>query len=88
MHYVLDTNIFIAALKAHPEVRMRLESVPAPSIVVSPIVRGELETGVEKSAQVERNCTRLHEVLAGLAVSPFDATARGYYARIRAALER
>ncbi|CAM5388748.1 PIN domain-containing protein [Thauera mechernichensis] len=88
MHYLLDTNIFIAALKAHPAVRTRLESVPASSIVVSPIVLGELETGVEKSAQVERNRARLHEVVAGLAVSPLDATVSGHYAWIRAALER
>ena len=26
--YLLDTNIFIAALKAHPEVQQRLESLP------------------------------------------------------------
>ncbi len=88
MHYLLDTNIFIAALKAHPAVRARLESVPASSIVVSPIVLGELETGVEKSAQVERNRARLDEVVAGLAVPPLDAKTSAHYAHIRAVLER
>lgn len=87
MHYLLDTNIFIAALKAHPAVRTRLESVPASSIVVSPIVLGELETGVEKRAPLERNRARLDEVVAGLALPPLDATASAHYARIRAALE-
>ena len=82
MHYLLDTTIFVAALKAHPAVRTRLESVPASSIVVSPIVLGELETGVERSAQVERNRARLHEVVAGL------ATVSGHYASSRAELER
>lgn len=88
MHYLLDTNIFIAALKAHPAVRARLESVPASSIVVSPIVLGELETGVEKSAQGERNRARLDEVVARLAVQPLDAKTSAHYARIRAVLER
>ena len=60
-------------LKAHPAVRTRLESVPASSILVSPIVLGEFETGVEKSAQVERNRTRLNEVVGGLAVPALDA---------------
>lgn len=55
MHYLLDTNIFIAALKAQPAVRLRLESLPASALVLSPIVLGELQTGVEKSAQAERN---------------------------------
>ena len=73
MHYLLDTNIFIAALKAQPAVRLRLESLPASALVLSPIVLGELQTGVEKSAQAERNRARLEEVVAGLAVPPLDA---------------
>lgn len=80
--YLLDTNIFIAALKAHPAVRARLESLPAVSILVSPIVLGELETGVEKSAQVERNRARLGAVVGGLAVPALDAATSSSYARI------
>lgn len=48
---------------------------------------GELETGVEKSAQVERNRARLGAVVAGLAVPALDAATSSNYARIRAALE-
>ena len=88
MHYLLDTNIFIAALKAHPAVRLQLESLPASAVVLSPIVLGELQTGVEKSAQAERNRARLDEVAAGLAVPPLDAATSAHYARIRAVLER
>ena len=88
MHYLLDTNIFIAALKAQPAVRLRLESLPASAVVLSPIVLGELQTGVEKSAQAERNRARLEEVVAGLAVPPLDAATSSHYARIRAVLER
>lgn len=88
MHYLLDTNIFIAALKAHPAVRLQLESLPASAVVLSPIVLGELQTGVEKSAQAERNRARLDEVVAGLAVPPLDAATSSHYARIRAGLER
>lgn len=88
MAYLLDTNIFIAALKAHPAVRVRLESVPASAILLSPVVLGELETGVEKSAQVERNRLRLAAVVAGLELVPLDAEVSAAYARIRADLER
>ncbi len=77
MHYLLDTNIFIAALKAQPAVRLRLESLPASAVaVLSPIVLGELADRGEKSAQAERNRARLDEVVAGLAVSPLDAQRR------------
>ncbi len=82
------SNIFIAALKAQPAVRLRLESLPASAVVLSPIVLGGLQTGVEKSAQAERNRARLDEVVAGLAVPPLDAATSSHYARIRAGLER
>lgn len=88
MIHLLDTNIFIAALKAHPAVRARLESLPASAVALSPIVLGELQTGVEKSEQVERNRARLEQVVAGLAVPGVDAATSAHYARIRAALER
>lgn len=88
MNYLIDTNIFIAALKGHPLVRKRLESLPALSILVSPIVLGELETGVEKSTQAERNRTRLSSVVDGLTVPPLDASVSKAYAQIRAQLER
>ena len=88
MVYMLDTNIFIAALKAHASVRARLESLPASAILLSPVVLGELETGVEKSTQIERNRARLAAVVAGLEVVALDAAVSKTYARIRADLER
>ncbi|WEN40528.1 hypothetical protein CKCBHOJB_00054 [Thauera sp. GDN1] len=42
MSHLLDTNIFIAALKAHPAVRARLESLSASSIMLSPVVENWL----------------------------------------------
>lgn len=83
MHHLLDTNVFIAALNAQPSVRLRLESLPATAVLLSPIVLGELQTGVEKSVQAERNRARLNEV-----VPPLDAATSSHYVRIRAGLER
>lgn len=88
MAYLLDTNIFIAALKAHPAVRVRLEHIPAAALILSPVVLGELETGVEKSTHIERNRAQLATVVAGLELVPLDAAASRAYARIRADLER
>jgi tRNA(fMet)-specific endonuclease VapC len=57
-------------------------------ILLSPVVLGELELGVEKSAQVERNRERLARVVDALAVVPLDAVTARCYASIRADLER
>lgn len=86
--YLLDTNIFIAALKGQAAVRARLERIAASEILLSPIVLGELELGVEKSAQRQRNRERLAAVVAGLRVVPLDATVSHRYGLVRAELER
>jgi len=88
MRYLLDTNIFIAALKAVPAARRRLETLPASAILLSPVVLGELETGVEKSAQVERNRARLAAIVASLEVPPLDASVSAAYAQLRSRLEK
>ena len=50
MRYLLDTNIFIAAMKGQPNVRVALERTQLSDLVLSPVVLGELQLGVEKSA--------------------------------------
>lgn len=54
MRDLLDTNIFIAAMKGVEGVRHKLEHTPASDLVLSPVVLGELEFGVEKSAYREK----------------------------------
>jgi len=43
MRYLLDTNIFIAAMKDVDVVRERLERTMLSDLVLSPVVLGELE---------------------------------------------
>jgi tRNA(fMet)-specific endonuclease VapC len=88
MRHLLDTNIFIAALKGRSEVRTRLQRLPLADLLLSPVVLGELELGVEKSAWPERNRARLADVVQHLTVVPLDAEAAHHYADIRAVLER
>ncbi len=87
MRYLLDTNVFIAAMKGVDAVRMRLEQVTASDLVVSPVVLGELELGVRKSAQPAANRKRLASVLAQLAIEPINALVAQSYGEIRADLE-
>ena len=86
--YLLDTNIMIAALKGHPEVRRRLETTPLVALRLSAIVAGELEFGAEKSAYGERNRARLAELRQRLLWVGIDADTTRHYARIRALLEK
>jgi len=88
MRHLLDTNIFIAALKGRSDVRERLERTPLSDVLLSPVVLGELELGVAKSTWPERNRARLAEVVQQLTVVPLDAEAAHHYADIRAVLER
>lgn len=88
MRWLLDTNIFIAALKGRPGVRERLEAISASALVLSPVVLGELEFGVEKSAWPERNREALAAVVSALPVEPLDAVTARAYAHLRAVLER
>ena len=88
MRYLLDTNILIAALKGVRGVREKLEATPLSDLVLSPIVLGELEHGVEKSQQRQRNRERLSRVVEGLPLVPLDARASERYGIVRAELER
>jgi tRNA(fMet)-specific endonuclease VapC len=88
MRYLLDTNIFIAAMKGVDVVRERLERTALADLVLSPVVLGELELGVEKSAHRERNATRLARLVEQLELAPLDARVSRRYAEIRAQLER
>lgn len=88
MRHLLDTNSFIAALKGRSEVRTRLQRLPLADLLLSPVVLGELELGVAKSAWPERNRARLADVVQHLTVVPLDAEAAHHYADIRAVLER
>ncbi|MFA7665523.1 MAG: PIN domain-containing protein [Burkholderiaceae bacterium] len=85
---LLDTNILIAALKGHPVVRQRLEATPLADLRLSAIVLGELQFGAEKRAHVERNRSRLVDLVQRLPVIGIDGGTALPYARIRADLER
>ena len=88
MRYLLDTNIFIAALKGAAPVRARLAEVSAEAVLLSPVVLGELELGVAKSAARERNAARLAAIAGELEVPAIDSGVAQHYADIRAHLER
>jgi tRNA(fMet)-specific endonuclease VapC len=88
VRYLLDTNVFIAAMKGNAGVRGKLELTPAHFLALSPVVLGELQLGVEKSVHPEKNAQRLMEVVSQIELIPLDADVSRYYASIRADLEQ
>lgn len=88
MRYLLDTNIVIASMKGLPDIRARLERTPVTSLVMSPIVLGELRFGADNSSQPETNHARLALLLQSMQLVPLDDATSRYYGQLRAALER
>ena len=72
MRYLLDTNIMIAAMKKVASVKDQLEQRLLADILLSPVVLGELECGVEKSAYREQNAARLAALVKTLALVPIE----------------
>ena len=88
MRYMLDTNICIYLMKAHPpEVLARLLQLDHGDVVMSIITYAELRVGLEglgsSRAQNER---ALHLLTSDIPVLPFDEAAAERYGVQRAAV--
>lgn len=88
MRYLLDTNILIAAIKGEAKVREKLAIIPLSDLLLSPVVLGELQLGVEKSQHREKSATRLTRMVEGIQLAVLDAETSRHYGSIRAELER
>ncbi len=88
MKYLLDTNICIYIIKKKPiEVLERFKSYSVTDIGISSISVAELEFGVQKSQQPERNKEALEQFLLPLIIVDFDYKAAIAYGKIRSELE-
>lgn len=89
MNYLLDTNICIYLIKAHPpSLVQRIRVVPMEDIGISVITVAELEYGVAKSMRADENRLALLEFLTPFQIGEFGQTAAYEYGRIRTELER
>ena len=88
MRYLLDTNILIAAIKGVEKVRDKLTVIPLSNLLLSPVVLGELQLGVEKSQHREKNAARLARLVEEIQLAVLDAETSRHYGEIRAELER
>lgn len=87
--YMLDTNICIYAIKNKPEqVLQRLQENLSKGLCISAITLAELEHGVEKSANPEKNQMALIQFLSILDILPFDDLVATEYGNICAHLQK
>jgi tRNA(fMet)-specific endonuclease VapC len=87
MHFMLDTNICIYAIKHRPpEVLAALRANEGAGLGLSSITVAELEYGVAKSGSI-RNRKALQQFLEPLDIADFDRAAAANYGRVRALLE-
>jgi tRNA(fMet)-specific endonuclease VapC len=89
MQYLLDTNICIYLIKQKPsKVLARFQTLALSDIGISSITVAELEYGVCKSQQQEKNRSALMQFLIPLEIIDFDQAAATVYGEIRSDLER
>ena len=89
MTYMLDTNICIYAIKNKPEqVLEKLKQNLSNGICISAITLAELQHGVEKSMNSEKNSMALLQFLSILDILPFDDLAAVEYGKICAYLQK
>jgi tRNA(fMet)-specific endonuclease VapC len=88
MKYLLDTNICIYLIKQKPpKVLARFEVLTLSDIGISSITVAELEYGIYKSQQQEKNRNALMQFLIPLEIVEFDQKAATQYGLIRSNLE-
>ena len=87
--YLLDTNICIYIINQHPKsVVKKITGINPQEIKISSVSVAELEFGVSKSRQKEKNRAALSSFLSAFDIIPFDARDAEIYGIIRAELER
>ena len=88
MEYLLDTNICIYLIKQKPpKVLARFQTFTLSDIGISSITVAELEYGICKSQQQEKNRSALMQFLIPLEIVEFDQAAAAVYGEIRSDLE-
>ena len=89
MEYLLDTNICIYIIKKRPaNVFVKFKDLAIGSVGISSITLAELQFGVMKSSNPEKNQEALDRFLTPLEIVDFDYNATIEYGIIRADLEK
>ena len=89
MEYLLDTNICIYIIKKRPIIVFdKFRSLSIGSIGISSITLAELQYGIMKSSNPDKNQEALDKFLTPIEIIDFGFYATMEYGKIRAELER
>jgi len=89
MMFLIDTNICIYIMNNHPpEVIQKCRDIGVGNISISSITVSELQYGVCKSKQINKNIKRLDEFLSPFEILAYDENAASFYGNIRSQLEK
>lgn len=89
MQYLLDTNICIYIIKNKPtQVFEKFISLEFGTVAISSITLAELNYGVQKSSNVDKNSEALIKFLTPIEILDFNYEATEEYGIIRSDLER
>ena len=86
--YMLDTNAIIMAVR-HPEwpIYPKIKEHLGKDLCISAVTYGELEYGIRKSANPEKNRLAITKILLGIQILDFDSRAAVHFGDIFAELE-
>ena len=86
--YMLDTNAIIMAVR-HPEwpIYPKIKEHLGKDLCISAVTYGELEYGIRKSANPEKNRLAITKILLGIRILDFDGRAAVHFGDIFAELE-
>ncbi len=87
--YMLDTNAIIMTIR-HPEwlIYQKVRGHLGIDLCISSVTLAELEYGIRKSSDPDRNRTAISQILLGIKVFDFDSKAAVHFGDIFADLER
>lgn len=89
MEYLLDTNICIYIIKKKPaEVFGKFKNLTIGDVGISSITLAELQYGIEKSSNPEKNRDALEKFLTPIEIIDYGYEATFEYGKIRAELEK
>jgi tRNA(fMet)-specific endonuclease VapC len=85
---MLDTNAIIMAIR-HPEwpIYPKIKEHLGKDLCISAVTYGELEYGIRKSANPEKNRLAITKILLGIRILDFDSRAAVHFGDIFAELE-
>ena len=83
MKYLLDTDICVFLISGRePNVRLRMQDIPAADVAISAVTKGEMYSGAARSQQSARTLARQFDFFSRYVSLPFDDAAAQEYGQI------